>query len=92
MEYFTLPISWKSVTSISDTNKPTTTSTTIKGRMELGYTLVRDQTGEEIVSTACIFTKSAVAVNDYVNDKLVISSIPEISLDGTVHHYEVYVK
>lgn len=90
--YFNQSLTWKHVTSVSDTNKPTTTSSTIKGRMELGYTLVRGQFGEEIVSTAWVSTMSVVEVNDFINDKLVVAGGPEINLDGTVHHYEIFLK
>lgn len=92
MSYYNQSLTLKHVTAISDTNKPTATSSTIKGRLELGYNLVRDQTGEEIVSTAWVITETPVEVNDYINDKLVVAGGPEIGLDGSVHHWEVYLK
>lgn len=90
--YYNQSLTWESVTGVSDTNVPTTSSTTIAGRMELGYRLIRNSLGEEIISTAVVFTDSEVEVNDFINGKLVISALPQISLNGTVHHYEIYLK
>jgi hypothetical protein len=65
---------------------------TIKGRKEHGIKLVRNTEGEETVSSATVFTETAVSVNDKIDDSLVIASHPLADLDGDTGFYEVYLK
>ena len=81
----------KRVTSVSDTNTPTYSSSTIKGRKETGNKLIRNAQGQEVVSSATVFTQSAVSVNDTIDGSTVIAVSPEIGLDGTIEFYEVYL-
>ena len=89
--YTNQSMSLKHATSISEYNEKTYTTTTIYGRKETGSKMVRNTLGEEVVSTACIFTKSAVVVNDLIDNSLVISVETLVGLDGNVKFYEVYI-
>jgi hypothetical protein len=53
--------------------------------------MIRDAQGQETVSSAQVFTKSAVVVNDKIDDKLVIAVDSQITLGGSVSFYEVYL-
>jgi len=83
---------WKHGITISDTNEKTFSSTdTIKGRVKLGYKLVINSKGEEVVSIAKLLTESAVGVNDEINGQVVVNVNPLVDLDGTTQFYEVYL-
>jgi hypothetical protein len=73
-------------------NEVTYSSSTIKGRIEPGYDLVRTAQGEEVVSTATLFTETAVSENDKIDGHLVVSVIHEKNLDGSVEFYEAKLK
>ena len=73
-------------------NEATYSSISIKGRLENGYKLIRNKQGEETVSSARVFTKTLVQVDDMINDMLVISSEPLTDLDGSTGFYTVYLK
>ena len=73
-------------------NESTYTSTKIKGRLENGYKLIRNKQGEETVSSARVFTKTLVQVDDMINDMLVISPEPLTDIDGKTGFYTVYLK
>ena len=94
-EYFNQDVTWKSRTSVNAYNEPTYTSSTIKARFEYKRKLIRDATGEEVVSMATCFTQSAVEPEDTITfggiDWRVISVSAEVDLFGNVNHYEVMV-
>ena len=89
--YFNQTLVWKHVASINDYNEPTYTTSTIKGRKEPGNNLVRNSQGQEVVSSAVIFTRAIIAVNDLIDGRLVISSEPMPLLNGNTLFYEVYL-
>lgn len=82
----------KKPASVNEYNEATYTSTSIKGRLENGYKLIRNKQGEETVSSARVFTKTLVQVDDLINDMLVISAEPLTDLDGSTGFYAVYLK
>lgn len=82
----------KKPTSVNEYNEATYSSTSIKGRLENGYKLIRNKQGEETVSSARVFTKTLVQVDDMINDMLVISSEPLTDIDGKTGFYTVYLK
>lgn len=82
----------KKPASVNEYNEAAYTSTSIKGRLENGYKLVRNKQGEETVSSARVFTKTLVQVDDLINDMLVISAEPLTDLDGSTGFYTVYLK
>ena len=89
--YTNQSLTWKHVSSINEYNEPTYTTSTIKGRKETGFKMIRDAQGQETVSSATVFTKSAVTVNDLIDGKLVIAVDSQITLGGSVLFYEVYL-
>lgn len=89
--YINQSLTWKHVSSINEYNEATYTTSTIKGRKETGFKMIRDAQGQETVSSAQVFTKSAVVVNDKIDDKLVIAVDSQITLGGSVSFYEVYL-
>ncbi len=91
-EYMNQSLTWKHVSTISEYNEKTYTSTTIKGRKETCNKLIRTPTGQETTVNTFISTESAIAVNDLIDDKLVISSEPMVDIDGTTLFYEVYLQ
>lgn len=82
----------KKPASVNEYNEATYTSASIKGRLENGYKLIRNKQGEETVSSARVFTKTLVQVDDLINDMLVISAEPLTDLDGSTGFYTVYLK
>lgn len=82
----------KKPASVNEYNEATYTSTKIKGRKEDGYKLIRNKYGEEVVSSARVFTKSLVETDDLIDDRLVISSEPLSDIDGATGFYTVYLK
>lgn len=82
----------KKPASVNEYNEATYSSTSIKGRLENGYKLIRNKQGEETVSSARVFTKTLVQVDDMINDMLVISSEPLTDIDGKTGFYTVYLK
>lgn len=89
--YLNQSMVWKKRLAIDKYNEPTTHPTTIKGRLESGHRLLRNDKGEEVVATSFFITKSAVAVNDYLDDMLILGVQPIYSLGGTITWYEVYL-
>lgn len=79
------------MTGINEYNEPTYATSTIKGRKETGFKLIRNAQGQEVVSSATIFTKSAISNNDLIDGKQVISVESMIELNGSVMFYEVYL-
>ena len=90
-EYLNQSMTWKHISSINKYNEPTYTTSTIKGRKETGHKLVRNSQGEEVVSTACVFTLSAIEKCDLIDDEIVISVESNVELNGTTKFYEVYL-
>jgi len=84
-------LTWKHVASISKYNEATYTTSTIKGRHETGFKLIRDAKGQETTSSAIVYTESAVTVNDLINDKLVIAVHSNVDINGIVKFYTVYL-
>lgn len=78
--------------SVNEYNEATYSATSIKGRKESGFKLIRNKTGEETVSSARVFTKTLVQVDDLIDDMLVISTEPLTDLDGSTGFYTVYLK
>lgn len=89
--YANQSLTWKHVTSINSFNEPTYSTSTIKGRLETGHKLIRNRQGQETVSSARVFTESAVVVNDLIDNRQVVSVESAINLGGTVGYYTVYL-
>ena len=67
------------------------TNVFIKGRKEEGFKLIRNSQGQEVVSSACVFTDEAVKVGDKVDGRIVLSAQPMNDLDGSILFREVYL-
>lgn len=90
--YLNQSIVWKHVASISAYNEKTfATSVTIKGRSEDAFKLIRNDKGDEVVSSGKVFTKSAISVGDLLDGRIVIASEPKRGLSGNVEFYEVFL-
>lgn len=91
-DYTNQSLVWVKVLTLNEYGEvATSTTTTIKGRMDTGFKLVRNAQGKEVVSTAYVATKSAVSVGDTINGKVVVSSEPAVGLDGAILWYDVYL-
>jgi len=88
--YLNQSASWQHVATTTEYNEHTYTTSTVKCRKETGFKLVRNAQGQEVVSSACYFTQSAVTVDDKLDGKLVIAVNSEVGLDGSIEFYEVY--
>lgn len=91
-DYAKQSLIWKRATSVNEYNEPTYSTSTIKGRKETGFKLIRNSKGEETVSSARVFTKSAVTEGDLIDDELVIAVTTAVDLDGKTGYYAVYLK
>lgn len=91
-DYLNQTASWKSVSSVNQYNEPTYTTKSISVRKEPSRKLVRNNEGEEVTSSAFVVTTSAVAANDLIDGRLVITSEPAPGLNGDYIFYEVYLK
>ena len=89
--YFNQSLLLQKVASNNEYNEPTYTSSTIKGRKETGNKLIRNAQGQEIVSTACVFTLSSVSNGDLIDGRVVVSVENSIDLNGKVAFFEVYL-
>lgn len=89
--YANQSLTWKTVSTLNEYNEPTYSTTTIKGRKETANKLVRTDKGQEVISTACVFTESAIQNNDLIDNKLVISVEANVNLAGVIEFYEVYL-
>ncbi len=85
-------ITWQHVASINEYNEPTYSTSTIYGRKEDGFKLIRNAQGQEVVSSGLVFTDSAVAAGDKLDGKIVIAVATERDIDGVVDHYEAYLQ
>ena len=90
--YMNQSLTWKHSVSVNEYNESTFSTSTIKGRKETGHKIVRDKHGEEVVSSARVFTQSLVVCDDFIDDELVLSVESGIDLDGSVGYYTVYLK
>ena len=88
--YANQTLSWGHVTGNNDYNEPTRTVTSIKGRLEPVNKLVRNAQGEEVTVSSRVFTESAIAVNDTIDGRVIISAAPMPDLSGTTQFYEGY--
>jgi hypothetical protein len=89
--YLNQSLTWSYAGTPSEYNESTYTTSTIKGRMETGFKLIRNAQGQEVISSAVVFTRSAVQNNDLINNRRVISVESMVDLDGSINWYEVYV-
>lgn len=81
----------KAVTGINEYNEPTYSTSNIKGRKEPGNKLIRNNEGEEVVSSALVLTETEVSVGDKIDGRLVLKVDEAAGLDGTIEFYEVYL-
>jgi len=93
--YLNQIVTLKSKASVNAYNEATYTSTSIKARYEYSRKLTRNKNGEEVESTAQVFTTTQVKPDDVLTfdsiDWNVIAVENQVDLNGTVNHYEVYV-
>lgn len=92
--YMNQSASWKAVTSVDEYNEASYTDpSNIDCRFEYKRKMVRSKEGQEVVSEATLFTKSAVKPDDVITyDEInwtVLAVANEVGLDGTVEFYEV---
>ena len=94
-EYLNQSITLKSKSSVNAYNESTYTNSTIKARFEYKRRMVRNNEGEEVLSTAQVFTETQVKPDDVLTfdgrDWQVVTVENCVDLDGSVHHYEVYL-
>lgn len=92
-EYCNQSLTLKSKSSVNEYNEPTYTASTILGRFEYNRKMVRSKTGEQVISEAQCYTKTAVKPDDVITfdgtDWVVISVANIVDLNGAISHYEV---
>ena len=77
--------------STDEYNEHTYTTITIPCRIDGATRLVRTVEGQEIVSTAVVFTKDLVTTKDLINDRIVVDVKVMSFLGSGPNHYEVYL-
>lgn len=90
--YLNQSLEWKVKGAVNEYNEATYTTTTIRGRKETGFNLIRDAQGQELISSSFVATESAISPGDLIDGLQVITSVPMPGLDGKTEHYEVYLK
>ena len=70
----------------------TSTTTTIKGRKEDGFKLVRNAQGEEVTSSAMVITIANIVVGDKLDGRTVIAVPNNAMLDGSNLFNGVYLQ
>jgi hypothetical protein len=85
-------ISWKHKTAVSKYNEPTYATSTIKGRRVNSFKLIRNATGEQVVSSSQVLTASTVVVDDLLDNLVVIAVTDATDLDGTILFKEVFLQ
>lgn len=90
-DYFTDIKLWKHVTGTDDYNQPTYEDKTIDCKFNEKLKLVRDKTGQQVVSQAQVFCKESVQVDDLIDGRVVLSVGSMDGLDGITEGYEVYL-
>ena len=93
--YTNQSITKKTKGAVNAYNEATYASSTIKGRFEYKRNLVRDVNGEEVVSSAVLYTETDVNPDDIINydsrDYPVINVEDVVGLNGTVEFYQVFL-
>jgi hypothetical protein len=89
--YLKQNITWQKNLAKNKYNEPTYITSTIKGRLESAFRLVRNPQGEQVVSSGFVLTRSIISVDDKLDGRIVITSEPKYDLAGNVSHYEVYL-
>jgi len=90
--YANQALSWEVAGALNAYAEPTyATAVTIYGRKETGFKMVRNAQGQEIVSSAVVFTQSLVSANDLIDSQLVVAVNNAIQLGGTSGFREVYL-
>ncbi|MDF2884739.1 MAG: hypothetical protein K0R54_5309 [Clostridiaceae bacterium] len=90
-DYFTDKKVWRHVTGTDDYNQPTYDDKTIDCKFNQKIKLVRDKTGNQVVSQANVFCKDAVLIDDLIDGRVIISVLTLDGLDGIIEGYEVYL-
>lgn len=67
-------------------NEPTYTNTTIKGRKQSGFRLVRNASGQEVVSTGVVYTSANISEGDKIDGRLIIALGDAVGLGGEVEY------
>lgn len=87
-DYLNQSVVWKKVTGVNEFGEPVTVSQTIKARYESKRKLVRDRTGQEVVSEARFYCLQAVQAGDLIDrdgrDWPIIAVTEFMDLDGTL--------
>jgi hypothetical protein len=82
----------QTASTTNEYNEPTRVTTTIKGRKETGFKQVRNAQGAIVVSTAVIFTQTAIQQGDLIDGSRVIAVNAAVDLRGAVRFYEAYLE
>lgn len=90
--YLNQSLTRKPRSSVNAYNEPTYSSSTITGRFIYKREIIRTATGEDIASTAIIYTTTAIEEGDIIvsdsKDWTIRFVYPWIRLDGTVLGYK----
>jgi len=89
--YLNQNLSWGHAGTPNEYNESTYTTTTIKGRKQNGFKLIRDASGAEVVSSTMVLTKSVISIGDLIDNDEVIAVNDAIGLNGSVLWAEVYL-
>jgi len=73
-------------------NQITYSTAVISGRMEIGFKMVNNQQGQEVLSSAFVMTETPVVVDDKIDGRLVVSVKNAVDLDGTTLFYGAYLQ
>ena len=91
-DYSNQSMTWGKRSATPNTyNEYTYTDSTIAGRKETGFKLIRNARGEEVVSSARVYTESVIKSGDLIDGSIVIAVIEAIDLDGTALHCVAYL-
>ena len=90
-EYLNQNLSWGHAGTPNEYNESTYTTTTIKGRKQTGFKLVRDSAGAQVVSSAMVMTETTISIGDLIDTDEVIAVNPAIDLDGATQWNEVWL-
>ena len=84
--YANQSLTWGKAGTPGQYNEPTYTETTIKGRKQSGFRMVRNAAGQEVVSSGVVYTASAIAVGDKIDDRLIIALGDAVGLGGAIEY------
>lgn len=95
-DYTAQTVTWKRQTGVNQYNEPTFEETTIRARWQPQFTRVRDSRGEEVTSSARVYTAKPVDIGDMLIDAYgrewpVITISQPTTLGGAESHREVLV-